>query len=218
MDDYGTNDGYGGLAGFGGPALESSDAPVLRYQDLHRFHAPASAGAPEVGYGDVMSTPETGVYGDVAVVNGAGEQQVPGYGSMSSSRPLYGGGYGEEPATAAAATAPAGTTAAPTAPTAPAAGASASKGAKAQKSQRDFDLSFLEELGRGAVTGLSREAGVSRFESSGKATTPVVKGGGTKQTEEKSEWQTYAIWGGATLLGVGAAYFLYRAYSKKGAA
>lgn len=211
MDDYGTNDGYGGLAGFGGPALESSDAPVLRYQDLHRFHAPASAGAPEVGYGDVMSTPETGVYGDVAVVNGAGEQQVPGYGSMSSSRPLYGGGYGEETPPAAA---PAATTAAPTAPTTPAVGASASKGAKAQKSQRDY-LSVLEDLGQGVTSALAREAGVSRFESSGKATTPVVKGGGTKQTEEKSEWQTYAIWGGATLLGVGAAYFLYRAYSKQ---
>jgi len=185
VDDFGTNDGYGGLAGFGGPALDSSDAPVLRYQDLHRFHAPASAGAPEVDYGDVMSTPETGVYGDVAVVGDAGAQQVPGYGGMSSSRPLYGGGYGE-----------------------------AGKSAKAQKSQRDY-LSVLEDVGQGVTSALAREAGVSRFESSGKSTTPVVRGGGTKQTEEKSEWQTYAIWGGATLLGVGAAYFLYRAYSKQ---
>lgn len=209
MDDYGTNDGYGGLAGFGGPALDSSDAPVLRYQDLHRFHAPASAGAPEVGYGDVMSTPETGVYGDVAVVGDAGAQQVPGYGGMSSSRPLYGGGYGEEPAPAA----PAATSAAST--PAPVADASPEKGAKGKKSQRDYLSSVLEDVGQGVTSALAREAGVSRFESSGKSTTPVVRGGGTKQTEEKSEWQTYAIWGGATLLGVGAAYFLYRAYSKQ---
>jgi hypothetical protein len=43
-------DGYGGLAGFSGPALgDGSPVEVVRFQDLHRKHAPASAGLPEFG-------------------------------------------------------------------------------------------------------------------------------------------------------------------------
>lgn len=191
MDEYGTSDSYGALAGFGGPALEAENTPVVRYQDLHRSHAPASAGAPEMGFGDVaMSTPETGVYGDVVVADGPVLSQ--NYGSMSSSRPLY--GYATSADTAAA--------------------ANASK--TEQKTQRDS--SFLADVGRGLASGLAREAGVSRFEDSGKATAPVAQGTRRDQQVEKPEWQTYAIWGGATLLGVGAAYLLYRSYNKsKGA-
>lgn len=189
MDEYGTNDSYGALAGFSGPALEADNTPVVRYQDLHRSHAPASAGAPEMGFGDVaMSAPETGVYGDVAISDGPVLSQ--NYGSMSSSRPLYGD--------AASANAAANTT------------------KTEQKTQRDS--SFLADVGRGLASGFAREAGVSRFEDSGKATAPVGQGIRRDQQSEKPEWQTYAIWGGATLLGVGAAYLLYRSYSKsKGA-
>ena len=46
---YGDAGSYGGLAGFGGPALGGVDAPVVRYQDLMRTSAPASAGVPEFG-------------------------------------------------------------------------------------------------------------------------------------------------------------------------
>lgn len=191
MDEYGTNDSYGALAGFSGPALEADNTPVVRYQDLHRSHAPASAGAPEMGFGDVvMSAPETGVYGDVAISDGPVLPQ--NYGNLSSSRPLYGGGYGADASSAANAT-------------------------KAeQKSQRDSSL--LADVGRGLASGFAREAGVSRFEDSGKATAPVAQDARRDQQSEKPAWQTYAIWGGATLLGVGAAYLLYRSYSKsKGA-
>lgn len=266
MYDQGTSDGYGALAGFGGPALEAQNAPVVRYQDLHRSHAPASAGAPEVAYGDVMAAPE-GVYGDVAVANGPVVEQVPGYGGMSSSRPLYGSGYGAAddlplvrgtgvrgpnvdkiqgalvvldllPAAKATGTYDNDTAEAVKTVQSqkglPATGdadkqtfdtivdaadkkrkaAAPARGAKAEKSQRDY-LSVLEDLGRGAAAGLAREAGVSRFESSGKATTPV-SGGEKRQVEEKSDWQTYAIWGGAAVAGIGVAYLLYRSYSKSG--
>ena len=39
-------DNYGDLAGFANfaGANDTSEAPVVRYQDLHRTHAPASAG------------------------------------------------------------------------------------------------------------------------------------------------------------------------------
>lgn len=60
------NNGYGGLAGFSGPALGGSGpVEVVRFQDLHRRHAPASAGLPQFGgvaeaqpdFGDVLATP-----------------------------------------------------------------------------------------------------------------------------------------------------------------
>lgn len=60
------NNGYGGLAGFSGPALGGSGpVEVVRFQDLHRRHAPASAGLPQYGggaeaqpdFGDVLATP-----------------------------------------------------------------------------------------------------------------------------------------------------------------
>jgi peptidoglycan hydrolase-like protein with peptidoglycan-binding domain len=37
------------LAGFSGPAVDSANAPVVRYQDLMRTSAPASAGTPAFG-------------------------------------------------------------------------------------------------------------------------------------------------------------------------
>ena len=46
---YGDAGAYGGLAGFSGPALDGGSAPVVRYQDLMRTSAPASAGVPEFG-------------------------------------------------------------------------------------------------------------------------------------------------------------------------
>ena len=60
------NNGYGGLAGFSGPALGGSGpVEVVRFQDLHRRHAPASAGLPQFGgvaeaqpdFGDVLAAP-----------------------------------------------------------------------------------------------------------------------------------------------------------------
>ena len=261
MDEYGTSDGYGGLAGFGGPALDTENAPVVRYQDLHRTHAPASAGAPSVGFGDVAMSMSEGA-------------DVPAYGGMHSDRPLYGGGYGapddfplvvgssgpkvtqiqealvyldylkpgsvtgtydratglavkalltagkapvpteevDEPTfRAITSTADAKKKAATTSATGVKAGTSTGTQTK-KTSQRDV-VTFLEEFGIGLAEGAAREAGVSRFKDSGKSTQVVSTGKG-KQQEDSSNWQTYAIWGGAALLGVGAAYFLYRSYSK----
>ena len=92
--------------------------------------------------------------------------------------------------------------------------AGTSTGTQTKKtSQRDV-LTALEEFGIGLAEGAAREAGVSRFKDSGKSTQPVSTGKTSQQKEDSSNWQTYAIWGGAALLGVGAAYFLYRSYSK----
>ena len=84
---YENNDGYGGLAGFSGPAMgDGSPVEVVRFQDLHRRHAPASAGLPEVGnfaappaseapmhFGDVMAAPDFGgfAFGTVPSYGGA---------------------------------------------------------------------------------------------------------------------------------------------------
>jgi hypothetical protein len=207
VDEYGTSDGYGGLAGFGGPALEAANAPVVRYQDLHRSHAPASAGAPAVGYGDVMSTPETGVYGDVAVANGPVVEQVPGYG-MAATRPLYSSAYGASGASAPAApgssAAPATKAAAPEEPE--------EKGVSWWQRAAAAGSKAVQETGKGLIRGTAKQVGVSRFEESGMASKPVMDD--VKKGDERPEWQTYAIWGGATVVGVGVAYLLYRAYSK----
>jgi hypothetical protein len=50
---------YGSI--FAGPALEHDNTPVVRYQDLHRTHAPASAGVPEIA--DLGSAREDAEYG-----------------------------------------------------------------------------------------------------------------------------------------------------------
>lgn len=273
MDEYGTSDGYGGLAGFGGPALEAANAPVVRYQDLHRSHAPASAGAPAVGYGDVMSTPETGVYGDVAIASGPVVEQVPGYG-MTSTRPLYGGGYGageygrggslsDNPAKvrdvqralyilgetletngkynretkrlvqAFKVKKELGNDDALDQLTYDALVAAATERVPAFKpepsSQREREEAEEEEsdswwkrtassvgkaaggFTKGVARGTAKGAGVSLFEESGKDTKPVSD---VKKDEERPAWQTYAIWGGATVAGVGIAYLLYRSFSK----
>lgn len=84
---YGDTSGYGGLAGFSGPALGGGGpVEVVRFQDLHRKHAPASAGLPEVGgfaappatdapmhFGDVMASPDFGgfAFGEVPSYGGA---------------------------------------------------------------------------------------------------------------------------------------------------
>jgi len=278
VNEYGTSDGYGGLAGFGGPALQAADAPVVRYQDLHRSHAPASAGAPSVGFGDVAMSPPDGMYGDVALVEGA-QQAAPTYGGMGAMRPLYGGEYGaagnddfplmigskgskvkrlgnalsdiaakstdvfaveavrdnkeftnytamsvwsflnkKNPTTE-----PAGTFSGVTVDsTLYDRILKAAEETKASSSSDDDD-SFVErtlralssgvqEAGKGVARGAARHVGVSRFEESGMDTKPVSKD--TDKKEERPEWQTYAIWGGAAVAGVSLAYLLYRAYSK----
>lgn len=84
---YESNNGYGGLAGFSGPSLgDGSPVEVVRFQDLHRRHAPASAGLPEVGsfaapsaseapmhFGNVMASPDFGgfAFGTVPSYGGA---------------------------------------------------------------------------------------------------------------------------------------------------
>ena len=91
---YESNNGYGGLAGFSGPALgDGSSVEVVRFQDLHRRHAPASAGLPEVGnfaapsaseaplhFGDVMAAPDFG---------GFAFGTVPSYGAFGYAGPSY---------------------------------------------------------------------------------------------------------------------------------
>lgn len=90
---YEDNNGYGGLAGFSGPAMgDGSPVEVVRFQDLHRRHAPASAGLPEVGnfaappaseaplhFGDVMAAPDFGGFAFGTVPSYAG----PGYAGPS---------------------------------------------------------------------------------------------------------------------------------------
>lgn len=73
------NNGYGGLAGFSGPALGGSGpVEVVRFQDLHRRHAPASAGLPQFG-GVAESPPD---FGDVlATAPDFGSGGMPSYGT-----------------------------------------------------------------------------------------------------------------------------------------
>lgn len=68
---------YGSI--YAGPALQESDAPVVRYQDLHRRHAPASAGAPEFG---MIALDGQAQFGDVAF---DGQAQMPssGFGDVA---------------------------------------------------------------------------------------------------------------------------------------
>jgi hypothetical protein len=68
---------YGSI--YAGPALQESDAPVVRYQDLHRKHAPASAGAPEFG---MVAFDGQAQFGDVAF---DGQPQIPssGFGDVA---------------------------------------------------------------------------------------------------------------------------------------
>jgi len=74
-------DGYGGLAGFSGPALgDGTPVGVVRFQDLHRRHAPASAGLPE--FGAVAETQaEQAPLGEPMEYAGFGFGEVPSYGA-----------------------------------------------------------------------------------------------------------------------------------------
>lgn len=78
-------DGYGGLAGFSGPALgDGSPVGVVRFQDLHRRHAPASAGLPE--FGAVAETQaEQAPLGEPMEYAGFGFGEVPSYGAAPTS-------------------------------------------------------------------------------------------------------------------------------------
>jgi hypothetical protein len=109
-------DNYGDLAGFANfaGANDTSEAPVVRYQDLHRTHAPASAGLavygshpappPEFGADPMVDEENLDGYGDVAygdvaygdvaygdVAYGqAGVQPLP----VPTRLPAYAGSYG----------------------------------------------------------------------------------------------------------------------------
>lgn len=76
---YDDTDGYGGIAEWSGPALGgASPVDVVRFQDLHRVHAPASAGLPEV-----------------QSFGGASGQQAPmHFGNTMASPDFAGFGYG----------------------------------------------------------------------------------------------------------------------------
>lgn len=66
-EDYGNLAGFAGFAG----ATDTGDVPVVRYQDLHRSHAPASAGAMAV-----YANPATARQGDF-------EENLDGYGDVA---------------------------------------------------------------------------------------------------------------------------------------
>lgn len=95
---------YGSI--YAGPALQESDAPVVRYQDLHRKHAPASAGAPEFG---MVAFDGQAQFGDVAF---DGQPQIPssGFGDVAfdgqPQMPSSGFGYTRADAGYAAAETP----------------------------------------------------------------------------------------------------------------
>jgi hypothetical protein len=215
-----------------------------------------------------MSPPD-GMYGDVALVEGA-QQAAPTYGGMGAMRPLYGGEYGGDDdfplkvgskggrvkklnnallALGMANTKISDSEEAYTQYTAggtwsfltygnvkglpsPSADAATQETDKktyeavldaAKGKQSDDDDSFVDrtlralssgvqQAGKGVARGAARHVGVSRFEESGMDAKPVSKD--TDKKEERPEWQTYAIWGGAAVAGVSLAYLLYRAYSK----
>lgn len=78
-------DSYGGLAGFSGPALgDGSPVEVVRFQDLHRKHAPASAGLPEVA--NFAAPPATEAPMEYA---GFAFGTVPSYGGFGYAGPSY---------------------------------------------------------------------------------------------------------------------------------
>jgi len=81
-------DGYGGLAGFSGPALgDGSPVEVVRFQDLHRKHAPASAGLPE--FGAVAETQPAQAPLDAPMeYAGFAFGEVPSYGGVEYGRPV----------------------------------------------------------------------------------------------------------------------------------
>ena len=99
-------DNYGDLAGFANfaGANDTSEAPVVRYQDLHRTHAPASAGLavygshpappPEFGADPMVDEENLDGYGDVAYGDVAygqpGVQPLP----VPTRLPAYAGAYG----------------------------------------------------------------------------------------------------------------------------
>ena len=79
------NNGYGGLAGFSGPALGGSGpVEVVRFQDLHRRHAPASAGLPQFG-GVAETQAEQAPLGEPMEYAGFGFGEVPSYGAAPTS-------------------------------------------------------------------------------------------------------------------------------------
>jgi len=82
-------DGYGGLAGFSGPALgDGSPVEVVRFQDLHRRHAPASAGLPE--FGAVAETQPAQAPLDAPMeYAGFAFGEVPSYGAFGYAGPSY---------------------------------------------------------------------------------------------------------------------------------
>lgn len=82
-------DGYGGLAGFSGPALgDGSPVEVVRFQDLHRMHAPASAGLPE--FGAVEQPPPVQPPADAPMeYAGFAFGEVPSYGAFGYAGPSY---------------------------------------------------------------------------------------------------------------------------------
>jgi hypothetical protein len=80
-EDYGNLAGFAGFAG----ATDTSDVPVVRYQDLHRSHAPASAGAMAV-----YANPATARQGDF-------EENLDGYGDVAYGDVAYGEAHGAPP-------------------------------------------------------------------------------------------------------------------------
>lgn len=83
---YGDAGAYGGLAGFSGPALGGATAPVVRYQDLMRTSAPASAGVPE--FGRIVNDEPQG-FGAEPLPMPVGAMMLGGYGAGPVSDMTY---------------------------------------------------------------------------------------------------------------------------------
>lgn len=82
-------DGYGGLAGFSGPALgDGSPVEVVRFQDLHRRHAPASAGLPEFGAVAEAQVEQAPLDAPMEYA-GFAFGEVPSYGAFGYAGPSY---------------------------------------------------------------------------------------------------------------------------------
>lgn len=206
---------YGGI--YAGPALsESEDVPVVRYQDLHRTHAPASAGSPEFGMvafdgQDFGSAREDAEYAAPFTFQ-----------DPTDERYAYRVDLDATPPSAEVTKAPMGRyTGVVTAKSDPVAynniirsgtdewARRQSGGGRGPVAEKDddggFDWSALASaVGKGITRGVQgpQKPSAGAFAPSGRDTRPV-QGGGAVQRGAESDTLKYVLIGGAALLGVG---------------
>lgn len=196
---------YGSI--FAGPALEHDNTPVVRYQDLHRTHAPASAGVPEIA--DLGSARADAEYGADHMFS---DPENPAY--------TYSVDLAVDPPSVEVVYAPAGQYTGTVTKTADRKTynravslakkeQSASENLYASASQRDrasdeggIDWSRLASaVGEGVTRGLGG-GGKKKdtFRPSGRDSRPVSN---SQPVKEESKVGTYLLIGGASLLGIG---------------